>query len=747
MRNGIKKLLGFVATATMIASTLATSACGEYKLDQALTLPTTTAEVTSNGGFAVEKGGYVYFINGMENYTVNNEYGQVAKGALMRVKKSDLADGKFDQTEMVIPTLVGSQNFNAGIFIYGDYVYYATPTTGKNLQGVVENSWIDFKRAKLDGTEVMSDYYFRLASNTANYRFVEVNNTVYCLYEDGGALKSFNTADRKTTVLVKGAEGFYFDMKDLTNPTVYYSMGVNYHVDSEKTTQATYNQIYSVKADATATVDSSKASYTVANGRTYDFDEAYLKKVNEDAKKKAEKDGPDYTPTYDLNDYSTYPYVNLGTLVVDGVGAKCDVNVAEAGAKVPYNNSTETNAELQGYKYTLARYENGGVYYTRSDGEKLYYYNPAKDATVTAVGANKAAEVVALNTTSASASALFSVNNGVHQYVYISGNDIYRATAAADGTVAEEVRLTNTATSKTLWKTEGDYLYYYGSGTMGSGAATSGAQLSRINYVGDADKYDAILNHNEGAEYRPVSLNYVDFNTTWYKPETFDGIMLYANAEAIGGTSFNYVFATKLGTAEEIKANNDLYEKAYNYMDENFTTDKRNAATYLFRTYKRGVEDNKQWFFEDFADVQVKYKEKNNKEISWAEDFLKETDGVIALFKNKTYIVESDLINMVGSTYSEANEKEIRSEWKELLPYPVVTVTEESMPWWGILLIVVGATLVVGGGVTALLIVLHQKKVKKAEADATVNAYKRKKIDTTDDKSIDVYAMNNEENK
>ena len=33
-----------------------------------------------------------------------------------------------------------------------------------------------------------------------------------------------------------------------------------------------------------------------------------------------------------------------------------------------------------------------------------------------------------------------------------------------------------------------------------------------------------------------------------------------------------------------------------------------------------------------------------------------------------------------------------------------------------------------------------KKKAKKAEDEATVNAYKRKKIDTTDDKSIDVYA-------
>ena len=740
MRNGIKKLLGFVAAATMITSTLAFTACGEYRLSDKLTLPNTDAAVVSNGGFAVEKDGYVYFINGIESYTATNVFGEVNKGALMRVKKSDLDAGKFEAAEMVVPTLVGSQNFNAGIYIFGDYVYYATPTTDKNLQGVVESSWIDFKRAKLDGSETMKDYYFRLASNTAEYRFVEVDNVVYCVYKDGNLLKSFNTQTRETTVLVKSANGFYFDAKDPTNATVYYTMPVNYDVDSEKSTVASYNQIYSVRADATVTVDAKKASYTVTGGRTYDFDEAYLKEANENAKEVAENNGTDYTPVYDLNDYTTYPYVNLGSLVVDGVGAKCMVNATDA--KVPYNNSTETNEELKGYTYTIARYENGGVYYTRNDSAKLYYYNPAKDATVTAVGANQAADIVALNTTSASASALFSVENDVHQYIYVSGNDIYRAKAAADGTVAEEVRLTNTASGKTLWKTEGDYLYYYASGTMSNGAATSGYQLSRINYKGTEDKYDTILNLNEGAEYRSISIGYVDFNSSWYMPEMFGDVLLYANAQAIGGTSFNYIYATKLGTAEEIKANNEKYEKAYKYIEEEFAADLRNAATYLFRTYKRGVEDEKQNFFIDFAEAQAEYLEVNEKALSWVEDF---EEDVVEVLKAGTYIVESDLINMVGTAYSEANEEEIRDEWKELLPYPTVTETEEGLAWWIILLIVVGSVLVVGGGAAAVVIVLYKKKLKKAEEEATVNAYKRKKIDTTDDKSIDVYADATEE--
>ena len=125
----------------------------------------------------------------------------------MRISKTDLAAEKYDQAKIVVPSLFTAQDFNAGLYIYGDYVYYATPTTDKAVEdGTVQNDWIDFKRAKLDGTDTMSGYYFRLSNNAANYRFVQgEDKTVYCMYVESGALKSFNTTTKKTTVLVKNA--------------------------------------------------------------------------------------------------------------------------------------------------------------------------------------------------------------------------------------------------------------------------------------------------------------------------------------------------------------------------------------------------------------------------------------------------------------------------------------------------------------------------------------------------------------
>ena len=61
-------------------------------------------------------------------------------------------------------------------------------------------------------------------------------------------------------------------------------------------------------------------------------------------------------------------------------------------------------------------------------------------------------DIVALNTTKASATALFEIDNGVHQYIYISGNNVYRATANEDGSLedAKDVKLCGGASGKTL---------------------------------------------------------------------------------------------------------------------------------------------------------------------------------------------------------------------------------------------------------------------------------------------------------
>ena len=72
--KGIKKIITGVLAVTCLTSAVAFSACGD---DNYTATPLTgyeetkNAPVESNGGFAVKKGSWIYFINGTLYYTAS----------------------------------------------------------------------------------------------------------------------------------------------------------------------------------------------------------------------------------------------------------------------------------------------------------------------------------------------------------------------------------------------------------------------------------------------------------------------------------------------------------------------------------------------------------------------------------------------------------------------------------------------------------------------------------------------------
>ncbi len=740
MRNKSKKVLSLLAAITLLGSTVVMSSCGGdyYKAEPLSGYTSTEDAAVSNGGFAVQKGDYVYFINGKEENTAKNEYGEVTKGALMRIKAADLNAGNYATAETVVPMLFVAQYLNAGIYIFGDYVYYATPTTDKDVKtGEIANTHIDFKRAKLDGSETMKNYYYRLSSNSAKYRFVKGDNgVVYLLFEEDGALKSHNTETGDTTVLVSGSGiTYYYDMENLDNPNVYYTMDVTYNVDTDKPSTASYNQIYCVNAATTATVNAGEASYTVnvynkAEGkyktyRTYDFDKSFMEDENAEAKKTAKENKTDYKAVYDFDDYATYPYVNLGTLVVDGIGSKCDWT--------QYNNATEQETaergELQGYTYVISRYENGGVYYTRAEvapNTDLYYHSDAtRDH---AINANKNPQKVTSKASEISATTLLlDVEGTTHTYLYVSGNSIYKV-KTENGAETERIEITNKASGATLWKTDGNILYYTTKGTNSvTNENLNGMQLNSIDYTGAEEDYWNGLIGAELADrkYEPLTVKYVDMagSDVWYMPEIFGNTLMYANAQAFGSTSYYYVSATDLS---KVEANNENYEAVFeNIQSYTTNTDLQEAMEYYFRTGDTAAFDAA---FE--KELYTEYEK---------EEF----DKFVEEFKGETpkFYKESTLISLVGKQTS-ADTELINEGLLTLIESETVTedVTEGGLKGWHIALIAVGGALVVAAAVVVPVVIVKKKRAKKAEEEATVNAYKRKKIDTTDDKSIDVYA-------
>ena len=710
MRDKSKKIISIFAAAALVGTMAMTAGCGEenFKGSKLEDYVSSQNEAKSNGGFAVEKDGFVYFINGAESYTESNEYGDVVKGSLMRISLDDLNAGNYSSVKTVVPMLIVSQNFDSGIYIYGDYVYYATPTTDKNVSdGSIQNDWIDFKRAKLDGSEAMGGYYFRLENNAANYRYVQEGETVYCLYEEGDALKSYNTATQKTTVLVSGADSeFFYDETTLTEGTVYYTMKVprnNNGSDVES-----YTQLYKVNASDVVEkteVKNGTASYTVKGGKTYSFDV-----------EKSEENFDDF----DKNDYTTYPYVNLGDLVLDGIGVN--------NVKLPQNDTDGGQPkEASGYTYTIQRVQNGGVYFTRSavvstgsEGTPVYFVSGAAadaDSWKTVDGNEGLTQITDSSETFSAA-----VIDANQNYYYLNGSTLCRVVGGVETEMAYNL------SGITLWKQEGNYLYYYATGTNGN-------NLSRINCTGAKEDYNTLMNKQE---YKPVTFAFIDWNSSWYKPEFIGNKVLYSSAQSYGGTTaYNYVYAADVSLDNvALKALNEKYDEVIEYMDDySDDADMKAALTYIFRTGEKTLLDDVQDLYEETLVKEYTAFANHEKSENKAQN------DYSTMFKDgdKFYDRESYYIGFVGEMKS-ADEKAIQTDWASSLPAEKVTEEKSEFPVWAIVLIVIGGVIVVATAVIVPVIVIRKKKQAAAEREATVNAYKRKKIDTTDDKSIDVYA-------
>ncbi len=198
MKKILTKLICTVLVLCMLCSGLI--ACAPNTWGGTVTiLPNGAGNLVENGGFIAETDNYVYFINGKANATDDNNYGAPIKGSLLVANKSDLT-----KTEVVVQKLFVASDYNAGVMIDGEYVYYGTPSTELNASGGIASDKLTFMRTKLDGNG-QTDTYFTLDSLSAEYRIVKGDNGVCIYYYDAteSAIVCYNTTTKSKTEVVK----------------------------------------------------------------------------------------------------------------------------------------------------------------------------------------------------------------------------------------------------------------------------------------------------------------------------------------------------------------------------------------------------------------------------------------------------------------------------------------------------------------------------------------------------------------
>ena len=350
----------------------------------------------SDGGFLAETQNYLYYINGIANSGEENAFGVPVKGALMAVDKADLS-----KTEVVVPKLFVASDYEAGLFIHNDYVYYGTPNVEKNSSGQVAKTEMTFMRTKLDGSAA-TDEFFTVTSLSDEYRFVENDGKVYIVYYDSAesALISYDTTTKTSTTIIKKddkadelslVEYKFVDEDGKNDAVVLYTVTIYtepYEEKGEGYTRETeeYNQVYAYTA-GDAVGENGVAGKLVIDGKP-----AYVGGPNKTIALKLIKDGyVFYTETANKKE-KTFA-ITSSDLMASGTAVEV-VNTAYVAQSTLIVSLDEVYTVNEGkvYKSTMIQKENEikkcvavkdtistllFIKDTNADGinDTIYYYN------------------------------------------------------------------------------------------------------------------------------------------------------------------------------------------------------------------------------------------------------------------------------------------------------------------------------------------------------------------------------------
>lgn len=224
--------------------------------------PEITELVTGNGSFQIRKGDYIYFASGyvassdLGTGGLTNELGKVSNGALYRAKielkktlieKEDKKEGEEDQykeeyvlseVQLLCSKVVGFEN--SGLYIFGNKIYFGTPSTIKNSEGKVMYSLLTFYSVDLDGQN-LTEIYQTTEFSSGSYSFISINGNLYLLIFDGSKILRVDmngnskvlATDVKSAVLPKSivvAENSYSATEN--EKYIYYTIANNKNTDT-----------------------------------------------------------------------------------------------------------------------------------------------------------------------------------------------------------------------------------------------------------------------------------------------------------------------------------------------------------------------------------------------------------------------------------------------------------------------------------------------------------------------------------
>ena len=248
-----KFLLGIFSICLSVICALGFVGCGAPKYSETTT---DTTKVSANGGISCVYNGELYFVNGTADNDGTHNGGTL--GSVYKVAIGDDGTIAEDATySKVVDALVGQKN--GSIFIFGDFLYYSAPSTGKNESGKVQYGRTKFYRKDLLTGAVQEIYATAGADESesltyAYYKYGQSNSKLaFVIYEGTSkTLKSFEINSEIKTNFVKTdvasvalSEKFGVGDNNADN-FVFYSLAAESNAVDTNT-----NRVYRVLPDGT----------------------------------------------------------------------------------------------------------------------------------------------------------------------------------------------------------------------------------------------------------------------------------------------------------------------------------------------------------------------------------------------------------------------------------------------------------------------------------------------------------------
>ena len=502
----LKKLSAVFLAALL---TLSLAACKKDANPTVASKDPTVSQVSSNGGFLVETGDYVYFLNGKTD-AGKYETGKVTKGALVRVKKTDIAKGSEAKCDTIISKLLVADDTAAGVYLFNEYFYYAAPSTEKNSKGEVKTDKLLFFRTKADGSDTSKSICGKDFDSSVEYRYVSAGKNVYLIVKDSSDLYVYDAIGRKQLFKysdsVSSIQETLFS-SDVGDPALFYTIkpvNKTIYPDDNDSNRATenYYEVYSVN-----------------------FGESKVEA-------KAER-------------------------ILDGIG------------KMTSGNTEKKGVYMTGATFDLIKYTQDTLYYsvtsldsTTSNMKSYKYMERSKFGEDNAVKYNDEAVTVLMNYEGdAVASSVFSDSAlylGSSEILYIDSSRLmlYDYTKKGEGdpyyhgaqTILDNEKISGATLDFVVKEGNDDYLYFH-----------NGNVYYKVNYT--------LLKDGTHMDEEVFRINSFDVDNSWYKPEVVafkvENETHYAFIAAYSDSSFlSYVYAV------------DTTKKAAEYAEHCETVDK-----------------------------------------------------------------------------------------------------------------------------------------------------------------------------